>query len=101
MVQPREEAPEPARDARGPCDDGKCLHSAPLLEVRDAPDGNLLEAHDVGAVVADDVEHLLEERVPTRRERVPVEDVPGADDERQAGMVRATSAAAEGVRPRE
>ena len=51
MVQPREEAPEPARDARGPRDDGKCLHSAPLLEVRDAPDGNLLEAHDVGAVV--------------------------------------------------
>jgi hypothetical protein len=84
VMQPREETPETAGDARRPCDDRKRLHPAPFFEVRDPPDRELLETDDVLAVAADELEHLPEVGVTSRRERVPVEDVPGSDDERQA-----------------
>ena len=58
-------------------------HAAPSLEPRQRPDGQLLEAEHVRAIRARQPDHVLEEVASSRRHRVPVEDVPGADEERQ------------------
>ena len=54
----------------------------PILEPRERPDGQLLQADDVGPVGRYQPHRLLEEPAALRRLGVPVEDVPGTDEER-------------------
>jgi glycosyltransferase involved in cell wall biosynthesis len=60
----------PARDGRGR------MHSAPVLEVPERPDRQLLQADDVGVVAGHELEHLAEKRPALRRGSIPVEKVP-------------------------
>src|SRR5262249_28914316 len=51
-------------------------HPAPALEMGQRPDGQLLQAHDVGMVASHEVDHLTEERPPPRRRGLAVKEVP-------------------------
>src|SRR6201987_3946421 len=44
------------------------------------PDGQLLQADDVGPVARHELDHLAQERPALRRRRSPVEEVPGPDE---------------------
>ena len=68
-------------ECRPPRDVADRLHSAPSLEVAERPDRELLQAQDAGRVRARQPHHLLEKRFPTRRLSVPVEQIPGPDEQ--------------------
>ena len=55
-------------------------HSAPVVKLPERPDGQFLQAEHSGAVGTRQPHHLLEERLTPRRLRVPVEEVPAANE---------------------
>ena len=79
VVQRGDEAVERPRQARAARHAGDRVHTAPLLEPPKRPDRQLLETNHVGPVDGDEAHHLFEVRVPPRRRRVPVEQVPAPD----------------------
>ena len=54
-------------------------HPAPVVQLPERPDRHFLQAEHGGAIGARKPDHLLEERLPPGRLRVPVEEVPGPD----------------------
>ena len=54
-------------------------HPAPVVQLRERPNGQFLQTEHCGAVRTRKPHHLLEERLPPGRLRVPVEEVPGPD----------------------
>ena len=84
VVKLGDRAAEPGAAEQGARGNGaERAHPAPLLELRQRPDRELLQAERRGAVSAREPDHVLEEAASLRRYRVPVEDVPAADEERQ------------------
>ena len=76
--------PSETRAEQRPRGDGaEGPHGAPALEPRQRPDRELLEAERVGSVGARETDHFLQEGSSLRWHRVPVKDVPGADEKRQ------------------
>ena len=84
VVQLGDRAAEPSAAEQRPRGDGaERTHPAPLLELGQRPDRELLQAERRRAVSGREPDHVLEEAASLRRHRVPVEDVPAADEERQ------------------
>ena len=54
-------------------------HPAPVVQPPERPYRNFLQAKHCGAVGTRKPHHLVEERLPPGRLRVPVEEVPGPD----------------------
>jgi glycosyltransferase involved in cell wall biosynthesis len=73
----------------GPCRDGlDRRHPAPGAEPSECPDWHLLEAEHVWLVGGGEAHHLFEKRAPLRRHGIPVEEVPGAYEERHVRSLR-------------
>jgi glycosyltransferase involved in cell wall biosynthesis len=68
------------REQRPARDGGGRVHPAPLLELPECPDRQLLQADDVGPVARDELDHLAEKRPAPGRGSVAVEEVPGPDE---------------------
>ena len=79
-VVERGDGPPADREQRAPRDGGRCTHPAPALEMRQCPDRQLLQAHDVRMVASHELDHLAEERPPLRRRGLAVEEVPSSDE---------------------
>ena len=54
-------------------------HPTPVVQLSERPDRHFLQAEHGGAIGTRKPDHLLEERLPPGRLRVPVEEVPGPD----------------------
>jgi glycosyltransferase involved in cell wall biosynthesis len=75
VVQSRD-CPGPEREQGPPRDGAGRVHSAPVLEVRQRPDRQLLQADDLWTVPGHELDHRAEERAALGRSGVAVEEVP-------------------------
>ena len=75
-VVQRRDRPRTDREQRPPRDRAVRVHPAPALEVSERPYRQLLQAHHIGTVAGDELDHLPEEGATLRRRRVAVEEVP-------------------------
>ena len=80
MVDIRRPPSQPAEPV--PCPRREHGHPAPLLELRQRPERELLKAHHVGRVLRDELDRVPEVRPAAGRIRAAVEDVPAPDEHR-------------------
>ena len=78
-VVPLEGAAEPARQQRPLRDGAHGRHPAPLLELRERPERQLLQAEHVRPVPGGELDHLAEIESSPRRRGAAVVDVPAAN----------------------